>query len=176
MKPMPIFSTHARDLLRRKGDVGAQRLEDVGAARARGNRAVAVLRDLGAGGRRDERSRRGHVERMRRVSAGADDVDHVVGILHRHRGGEFAHDLCRRRELADRFLLHAQADDEARDLRRRQLSAHDLAHDVEHLVVEHLAVLDGALDRLGDRDFHGCLPFRKLSSMRWPCSVSIASG
>ena len=38
----------------------------------------------------------------------------------------------------------------------RELAAHDLAHDVQHLVVEHLAVLDGALDRFGDGDLlHG---------------------
>src|SRR5262249_2296102 len=71
--------------------------------------------------------------------------------------------------------------DEAGDLRRRELAAHDLAHDVQHLVVEHLAVLDGALDRLGDRDLlHNSLPvsfpFRKFCSILWPCSVSRASG
>ena len=60
----------------------------------------------------------------------------------------------------------------------RQLAAHDLAHDVQHLVVEHLAVLDGALDRLGDGDLlHGsCLPCRKFCSILCPCSVSRASG
>ena len=40
----------------------------------------------------------------------------------------------------------------------RELPAHDLAHHVQHLVVEDLAVLDGALDRFGDSDFHCLLP------------------
>src|SRR5918992_960886 len=52
-------------------------------------------------------------------------------------------------------------------------AAHDLAHDVEHLIVEHLAVLNGALDRLGDRDLlHAALPWMKFCSSLWPCSVS----
>src|SRR5881628_29463 len=77
----------------------------------------------------------------------------------------------------DRFLLHAQPDDEPRDLRRRELAAHDLAHHVQHLVVEHLAVLDGALDRLGDRNLlHRHLPSKKFCSILWPCSVRSASG
>src|SRR5439155_20599355 len=44
-------------------------------------------------------------------------------------------------------------------------------------VVEHLAVFDRALDRLGDRDLlHECLPSMKFCSILWPCSVSSASG
>jgi hypothetical protein len=41
---------------------------------------------------------------------------------------------------------------------------------------KHLAMLDGALDRLRDRDRHCVSPSGKLSSRRCPCSVSIASG
>ena len=114
---------------------------------------------------------------VRGVAAGAAGVDEVplVGDLDRRR--ELAHHLRGRGDLADGLLLHAQPDDEAGDLRRAELAAHDLAHDVQHLVVEHLAVLDGALDRLGDRDLlHGALPLRKFSSIRCPCSVSRASG
>jgi hypothetical protein len=39
----------------------------------------------------------------------------------------------------------------------RQLAAHDQPHDVQHLVVEDLAVLDGALQRFLGGDGHGVL-------------------
>jgi hypothetical protein len=69
-------------------------------------------------------------------------------------------------DLADGLLLHAQADDEAPDLRGRELAAHDLAHDVQHFVVEHFAVLDGSLDRFGDGDLlHEPLPSMKFCSI-----------
>ena len=64
-----------RDLLGRQHDVGAERLEHVGAARLRRHRAVAVLGDARAGRRGDEHRRGRDVERVRRVAAGADDVD-----------------------------------------------------------------------------------------------------
>src|SRR5207245_9340985 len=94
---------------------------------------------------------------------------------------QLAHHLRGGRDLADGLFLDAQADDEARDLGGAQLAAHDLPHHVQHLVVEHLAVLDRALDRLGDRDllhahFSCPAPWAKFCSIRCPCSVSSASG
>ena len=66
---------------------------------------------------------------------------------------ELAHHLRGGGDLADRFLLDAQADRDRGDHHRRHLPAHDLPHEVEHLVVEDLAVLDRALQRFlcGDR-------------------------
>src|SRR5262249_59145771 len=103
--------------------------------------------------------------------------------------GELAHDLRGGGDVADGLLLDPQADDEAGDLRRRELAAHDLAHDMQHLVVEHLAVLDRALDRFGYRDllharlpiafpiaFPVAFPSRKFCSILCPCSVSSSSG
>ena len=87
-----------------------------------------------------------------RVAAGAAGVDQVAVVRDLHLRGQLAHHLRRGGDFADGLLLHAQADDEAGDLRRAELAAHDLAHDVQHLVVEHLAVLHRALDRLGDGD------------------------
>src|ERR1044071_144530 len=170
-----------RRLRRRHADVRAERLQHFGAARGGGHRAPDVLRDLGTGGRRDERGAGRHVEGVRGIAARAAGVDEMGPVAHLHVGGELAHDLRRGRDLADGLLLDPQADDEAGDLRRRQLAAHDLAHDVKHLVVEYLAVLDGALDRLGYRDLlHEPLPVsfpsRKFCSILCPCSVSSASG
>src|SRR5262245_48395947 len=117
---------------------------------------------------------------MRGVAAGAAGVDEVLVVLHLDVRRQLAHHLRRGGDLADGLLLHAQADDEAGDLRRRQLAAHDLAHDVQHLVVEHLAVLDGALDGFchGDllHDATPRVPWMKFSSILCPCSVSRASG
>ena len=149
----------ARDLLGREIEVRAERLEHVGAAAARRHRAVAVLRHFRARGGGDEGGRRRDVEGVRAIAARADGVDHVLVVLDRDQRGELAHHLRGGGDLADGFLLHPQADDEAGDLRRRELAAHDLAHDVQHLVVEDLAVLDRALDRFCDADFHSIPPF-----------------
>jgi hypothetical protein len=54
---------------------------------------------------------------------------------------------CAAADLADGLLLHAQAGEDGGDHQRRNLAAHDLPHQVQHLVVEDLAVLDGALQR-----------------------------
>ncbi len=100
----------------------------------------------------------------------------MLVVLELHLRGELAHDLRGGGDLADGFLLDAQADDEAGDLRLAELPTHDLAHHVQHFVVEHLAVLDAALDRFGDSDFHCTLPSMKFLSIACPCSVSRASG
>ena len=71
--------------------------------------------------------------------------------LRRH----LAHHQRRRGNLADRFLLHAQAGKQCRDQRRRYFAAHDLAHQVDHLVVKDLPMLDRALQRLLGSDGHG---------------------
>src|SRR5436190_1458305 len=136
-----------------------------------------MLRYLGAG-RRGDKCRAGRdVERVRRVAAGAAGIDEMAVVRHLDWRRKLAHDLRGRRNLADRFLLHAQAYDEAGDLCRAELAAHDLAHHVQHLVVEHLAVLDSALDGFGDGDLlHDVAPSMKFCSILCPCSVSRASG
>ena len=93
----------------RQHDVGAERFEHVGAAGLRRHRAAAVLGDARAGRGGDEHRRRRDVERVRRVAAGADDVDQVLAVGHVDLGGELAHHLRRRGDLADRLLLDAQA-------------------------------------------------------------------
>ena len=132
----------ARHLLGREIDVDAERFQHVGAAGLARHGAAAVLRDLRARRGGDERRRSGDVEGVRRVAAGAAGVDEVRRRPAPYLGRELAHHLRRGGDLADGLLLHAQADDDAGDLRGRHLAAHDLAHDREHLVVEDLAVLD----------------------------------
>src|SRR5690349_24429263 len=114
---------------------------------------------------------------MRGVAAGTARIHEMPVIGDFDRCCQLAHHLGGCRDFTDRLLLHAQADDESRDLRRAQFTAHDLPHDVQHLVVEHLAMFHGSLDRFGDRDLlHGCAPSMKFCSIRWPCSVRSASG
>ena len=104
-----------------RGKVHAERLEDVGATRLAGNRAAAMLCDLCAGRSGDECRGRGNVERVGTVAAGAASIQQVCVIGHLHLGREFAHDLCRRSDLADGFLFYPQPDDDRGDQRWRHL-------------------------------------------------------
>src|SRR5258708_21217476 len=164
-EPQPEQVDRFAGLRRAERDIRAERLEHLGAARGRGHRAPHVLGDLRSRRRRDEGGAGGDVEGMRCVAAGAAGIDQVPVVLHLHRGGELTHHLGGGRDLADGLLLHPQSHDESGDLRGAQLAAHDLAHDVQHLVVEHLAVLDGALDRFGDRDLLHKLPLSAFTRL-----------
>ena len=88
----PELVDRALDPARRQVEPEAERLEHVGRARRRRDRAVAVLRDARAGGRRDERRRRRDVERACPVAARARRVDEVVA-LRPHREDVLAHRL-----------------------------------------------------------------------------------
>jgi ribosomal protein S27AE len=79
---------------------------------------------------------------------------------------ELAHHLRGGGDLADGFLLHAQAGDDGGHHHGRHLAAHDHAHQVQHLVVEDLAVLDGALQRFLRGDGHGSLQMSLSSGRR----------
>jgi hypothetical protein len=92
---------------------------------------------------------------VRAVAAGADDVEQVGGVGHRHLGRELAHHLGGGGDLADGFFFHAQADGERGDHGRRHFARHDLAEQVQHLVVEDFAVLDTAQQRFLRGDLHG---------------------
>jgi hypothetical protein len=69
--------------------------------------------------------------------------------------GELAHHLRGGGDLADGFLLHAQAGEDGGGHHRRHLPLHDLPHQVQHLVVKDLAVFDAARQRFLRRDGHG---------------------
>ena len=101
-----------------------ERLEDVGAARQAGGRAVAVLGQRAAGAGGDQR-RGGRDVEGRAPAAGARGVDEVVALA-RHRRGERAHRARQAGELVDRLPLRAQPDQERGDLRLGGLAGHDL--------------------------------------------------
>ena len=91
---------------------------------------------------------------MRAVAAGADDVNQMPAVCHIHFGGELAHHLCRRRDLAYGFLLDAQAGQNSRHHQRRDVAAHDHAHELQHFIVKNFTVLDGALQSFAGSDGH----------------------
>ena len=129
-------------LARVQSEVRTERLENVGAARLARHRPVAVLGDLGAGGRGNKRRRGRDVEGVRAVSARPAGIQQVRVVRDLHLGGELAHDLRRGGDLPDGLLLDPQSDDDRSDERGRYLAAHDLPHELQHLVVKDFAVLD----------------------------------
>jgi hypothetical protein len=132
-------------LLRLQFDHRAQRFQRVGAAGLGRHAAVAVLGHARTGGGGHEHRAGGDVEGVRAIATGADDIDQVGGIGHRHWPGEFAHHGGRRGDLVHGLLLHAQAGEDRRGHHRRHVAAHDLPHQVDHFVEEDFAVLDGAM-------------------------------
>src|SRR5690606_25655864 len=97
----------------------------------------------------------GDVEGARAVAAGSDDVDQMAAVGDLDLARELAHHRGRTGDLAHRLLLHPQAGEDGRGHHRRDLPAHDLAHEVDHLVVEDLAVFDRALQGFLRGDGHG---------------------
>jgi hypothetical protein len=123
----------AGDRLGLQLDHDAGRLEQIGAARAARDRAVAVLGDARVGSGRDEGAGGGDVEGLRRVTAGAAGVHEVLaGDLDARR--QLAHHRRRRRDLLHRLALHPQPDQKAADLCLRSVARHDRAHDLGHLL------------------------------------------
>ena len=112
------FPDRSRDLLRLQVDVDAERLQHVSAARLARYRASAVLRDRSTRRSRDERRGGRDVEAVRGIASRAAGIDQHIVSHDRNVGREFAHDLRRGSNLADRFLLHAQAGDDRRDQHR----------------------------------------------------------
>ena len=155
------------NLLRREVDVDTQALQHIGAAALAADTAAPVLAHFctASCGHKHRASR--NIERVRAIAAGAHDVHQMRGICHLHLGGKLSHHLCGCGDLANRFLLHAQRGDEGRHHGLRHLTAHDEAHDVQHLVVKNLAVLDDALQSFLRCDVvNGCGHGRSLFGVK----------
>jgi hypothetical protein len=80
MKPMPVSAIDCATWSAVSMMLAPERFQHVGAAGLRRHRAAAVLGDARAGRGRDEHRRGRDVERVRRIAAGADDVDQVLAI------------------------------------------------------------------------------------------------
>ena len=154
-KTHALFGDALGYLRGRQVDVQAQGFEHVGAAALAADAAPAVLADFGASSGRHKHGAGRDIEGVRTVAAGAHNVHQVRLVRHLNLGGKLAHHLRSCRDLADGFLLDAQAGNECGHHHRRHLAGHDLAHQVQHFVVEDFAVLDGALQRFLRGDLGG---------------------
>ena len=72
-----------------------------------------------------------------------------------HLGRKLAHHLRSGGNFADGFLFDAQAGNDGCHHDGRHLAGHDLAHQMQHLVVKDFTVFDGALQGLLGGDFDG---------------------
>ena len=134
-------STH---LLRRQVDIGSQGFEHIRAARFGRHGAIPVLGHACSRRRANKDGRSRNVERMRAIPAGAHHIDKMGRVAHIDPGCQFAHHLGGGGDLADGLLLHAQAGNECGDQHRRHFPTHDLSHQIEHLVVKDLSMVDDA--------------------------------
>ena len=113
-------------------DAGAERLQQIGRAGAARRGAVAVLGHRAARSGGDQRGGGGHVEVLRAAS-GAGRVEQVLAVAG-HVRRQRAHRARQARQLLDRLALRAQRDQEAGDLRSRDLAVHDLGEHLRRLI------------------------------------------
>ena len=132
-----------------------------------------MLCDHAARARGDQRRRRRNVEGGA-AAAGAGGVEQVLAGRRDERG-ERAHRPCQPGELLDRLPLHAQRDQEARDLDVGGLAGHDLGQRLGGVALAEVAPVGEAIDRAGQQLTHGVRSV-KLLSMSLPCSVRTDSG
>ena len=142
---------------RRRGeiDIQPQSLQHIGAAAFAADAAPAVLADFGTGCCGHKHGACRDVEGVRTVATGTHDINQVRGVSHLNLGGELAHHLRSGCDFANGFFFDAQACHQRSKENRRHLTRHDLAHEMQHLVMENFTVLDGALQRFLRRDSDG---------------------
>ena len=116
-EPEAELVDRARDPLGRQLEREAERLEHVGRAGGGRDRAVAVLRDPGAGRCGHDRRCRRDVDRARPVAARPGGVDEIVA-LRPYDEDVLAHRLGAAGDLVGRLALQPECDEEAADLRR----------------------------------------------------------
>ena len=143
-------------------DPDAERVEDVGRPRSRGDRAVAVLRHGDASGGDDERGRRRDVERAAAVAARADDIDRANGCIDPE--DPLAHCRGEPGQLLDRLAAHPEGDEERRQLGRRRLAIHHGAHRRAGLVHREDPAVDDRGERRPDLLAHGTVSASGSSS------------
>ena len=114
------------DLLRRQGQVDAERAQDVGGTRRRARRPVAVLDDRDTGCRRHDCGHGGDVDGAEAIASGAHDVENG-GVDGQWQSG-LEDGVAEADDLIDRLALRPQRHQESAQLRRRGRARHDLSH------------------------------------------------
>src|SRR5439155_12236369 len=117
--------------------------------------------DVGGGG--------GDADRARPVASGSGGVDEVV-TTRPHGHDVLAHRLRAACNLVGCLALHAQRDEEAADLRRCRLAAHDLVHHLPGLATAEVVTVEHPLQGLLDHRA------RKFCAISRPSGVSTDSG
>ena len=87
-----------------------------------------MLAHVPAGARDDQGGEGRDVDGVRAIAAGADDVDHRPVHVERHAIGGGEHGIDQAPQLLDGLALHAQSDDEPRDLGVARRAGEDLGH------------------------------------------------
>src|SRR3989338_4450808 len=107
-------------------------------------------------------------------AAAAAGVDQVPGAFHADLGGQFAHHRRRSGDLGHGLALGTQRDQHCGNLRRGELPAHDVLHQLAHLGERQVVAVDQTGQCL--RIVHYFAPSRKFFSRSCPCSVRMDSG
>ena len=136
-----LFET-LRDLGGIEGNCSPQGFEDIGRSGLGRDAAIAVLGNPCARCRGDEHCCGGDIERVSAIAPRANDIDDGSAGADLHRDSELAHDHRRSSDFADRLFFDAQSGQDRGCHHRRDLTEHDLPHEVEHLVLKNLSVLD----------------------------------
>ena len=144
-------------LRRAQIDARAECFQHIGGTGLRRHPAIAMLGDFRTSSRSNEHGSGRDVEGVQAITAGPDNVNKVLRITSLNPRGELAHHLGRCSDFPDRLFFDPQAGEDGGGHGRRHLTAHDHAHELEHLVVKDLAVLDGPLQGFVGRDRHGQL-------------------
>jgi hypothetical protein len=117
MKPDADFVDGARNLLGRETDVYAERLEHVRAAGLARDRTPPCLATFAPAAAATKRRSGGDIERVRAVAAGAARVQQMCVICDSTLVANSRITCAAGCDLADGFLLHAQADRDRGDQR-----------------------------------------------------------
>ena len=149
-EPDPGLLDAAHHVVGRQLDRHAERFQHVRRAALRRGAARPVLAHRHAGGGGDERGHRRHVDRVRSIAAGADDVDRPRPATRRSSGTSVAapeHGVEQPGQLVGRLALDAQGDGEGDQLRRRRAAGQDRLHRRGGLVCGQVATVDELADQ-----------------------------
>ena len=167
-EPDTYFLHAAGDLGGGENHLGSQLLEDVGAAAAAGDRAVAVFGHPRPGGGDHESRGRRDVKGVGAVAAGPAGVDQGAGIgAAVDPGGMKAQGAGTAGELVHRLALHPQGHQQGGHRSRRGGAREDFLERRLRLFSAQVAPGDGAVNRI-QNGCHGILRNYYLTLSRRP--------
>jgi hypothetical protein len=159
----------------------AEAFEQVGAARLRRHRAVAVFDDAHAAGRGQQAGAGRQVETAGTVAAGADGIDRRRAVRYLRVHGQLAHRPCESAQLVGRLAFRPQSRQERARKRGIQFPRREAAHQIVGVVLgQRLAVQQPVEERAQARPavgrIHDAVIRMKFAIRRSPSGVSTLSG